>query len=156
MKKQLSILLILVLNSFVFTNCKSTTEETTQETIQETTEEDEVIQSWKKVMAVHDDIMPITMKFPPMKEKLIALADSESNSAQVEKIKAQITDIQEAYDAMYKWMAEANSIKKGLQEIKKEAALRQLVDEAARINQVKISTENAFKNATKMLEELNK
>ena len=139
MKKQYIFWGVLILSSFLFTNCQ-----------------DKVMQGWEKVMAVHDEIMPITMKFPPMKEELTALANNEANAEQAENIKAHISDIQEAYNAMYKWMEDANGIKKELQEMEKEAALKQLVDEAARINQVKVSTNSAFENATKLLEELEK
>jgi hypothetical protein len=148
MKKQQIFFGILVLSSFLLTNCKSTTNEEEQE--------NEVTQGWEKVMAVHDEIMPITMKFPPMKEELIAIADTAKTPELVEKIKGQITDIDNAYNAMYDWMEDATPIGQALEKMETKDGLKRLVDEEARINQVKIETNQTFEKATKLLEELKK
>jgi hypothetical protein len=148
MKKKQIFFGILVLSSFLFTNCKSTTNEKEQE--------NEVAQGWEKVMAVHDEIMPITMKFPPMKDELTAIADTTTTPEIVEKIKGQITDIDNAYHAMYDWMEDATPIGQALEKMETKAGLKRLVDEEARINQVKMETNQAFENATKLLEELKK
>lgn len=146
MKKQQIFLGILVLSSLLLTNCKST----------ETEETNEVAEGWEKVMSVHDEIMPITMKFPPLKEELTAAADTTKSPELVEKIKGQITEIDNAYNAMYDWMETATPTGHALEKMEKVAALKRLVDEEAKINQVKIATNEAFENAQKLLDELKK
>jgi hypothetical protein len=146
MKKQQIFLGILVLSSLLLTNCKSA----------ETEETNEVAEGWEKVMSVHDEIMPITMKFPPLKEELTAAADATQASELVEKIKGQITEIDNAYNAMYDWMEDATPTGQALEKMKKAAALKRLVDEEAKINQIKTATNEAFENTTKLLNELKK
>lgn len=145
MKKLQIFLGILALSSLWLTNCKSSESEETSE----------VTEAWEKVMAVHDEIMPITMKFPPLKDTLSAIADTAKTPELVEKIKGQITEIDNAYNAMYDWMESATPTGQALENMEKTAALKRLVDEKAKINQIKKETNEAFDNATKLLDELN-
>jgi hypothetical protein len=146
MKKLQIFLGILVLSSLLLTNCKSS----------KTEETNEVAEGWEKVMSVHDEIMPITMKFPPLKDTLTAAADTAQSPELVEKIKGQITEIDNAYNAMYDWMETATPTGQALEKMEKAAGLKRLVDEEAKINQVKKATNEAFENATKLLDELKK
>lgn len=144
MKIKSSILVVLALGIFLLNSCKSSETET---------EQDEVTTGWDEVMAVHDEIMPLTMKLPPLWEQLDSLKDNVDNT-EVEIIKQQITDLQDAHKAMYSWMDDANSIQKALKSKETAAALQQLVDEKARINQVKTDTDTAFENATALIKKL--
>lgn len=146
MKKLQIFLGILVLSSLLLTNCKP----------KETEETNEIAEGWEKVMSVHDEIMPITMKFPPLKDTLTAVADTTKAPELVEKIKGQITEIDNAYNAMYDWMETATPTGQALEKMEKAAALKRLIDEEAKINQVKKATNEAFENTTKLLEELKK
>jgi hypothetical protein len=53
-------------------------------------------------------------------------------------------------------MEDATPIGQALEKMETKAGLKRLVDEEARINQVKMETNQAFENATKLLEELKK
>ncbi len=144
MNNTLSILVALAVGSLiVFTNCKSTTSEEATVNPVET--------GWASVMSVHDEIMLTTLMLPPVWEKLDTLKDNIKDTEQVEIIKQQVANLEAAHKAMYDWMEAANGIETNLMAMEEAAALKQLIDEKARIERIKKDTDTAYKNATELL-----
>ena len=75
------ILFIAVLSVLVFANCQTTKNEKTDSIVEENPA---VKEGWDTIMAVHDEIMPISIKLPAMWEALDSLASTVDEATATE------------------------------------------------------------------------
>lgn len=148
MKSKLSVLVIILLSNFLFMNCGSETEKTTE------TEPDIKAQYSDEVMSVHDEIMPLTMKIPPLKEDLLAIKTEQPEAS--EEIDKAIGYLQEAYDSMYNWMDEAGKVQSELFALEGEAAAQRLEKEKKLILYIQEFTNTTMADAKALKEKLTK
>ncbi len=139
MKSKLSLLLIVLLNSFLLTNCTS---------------EDIKARYSNEVMNVHNEIMPLTMKIPPLKEDLEKLKAEISEMEM--PIDEALSNLQEAYDAMYQWMDNSGKVQSELYKLEGEAANERLEKERNFILYIQEFTEKAMEEGNALKEKLTK
>lgn len=141
------ILFIAVLSVLVFANCQTTKNEKTDSIVEENPA---VKEGWDTIMAVHDEIMPISMKLPPMWEALDSLASTVDEATATEIIETVIT-LKKVHKDMYDWMGDANLIRVKLEKAKEEALSAIIAEETDRITQIKEETNTIYEIAQKLL-----
>ena len=146
------ILFIAMFSVLAFANCQSQKSEQSQE--KEAAQAISAVeQGWNEIMAVHDEIMPISMKLPPIWEQMDSLKNT-ANDADATTMKASITTLQKVHKDMYDWMADSRNIKSSLEGAKDEAELAKIIQkEKSRIKQIKEETNEAFDKANELLKE---
>lgn len=141
--------LILVVSLFVFANCQ-TSEEGTQEEQQIQQENTAVQEGWEAIMVVHDEIMPISMKLPPMWEALDTLKNTV-DEATATAMKENATTLQKVHKDMYDWMDESGAIRERLDNAAADELNTFIEEEKLRISQIKEETVAAYETAQELL-----
>jgi len=85
----------------------------------------------KKVMAIHDEVMPKMSSINQISRKLRAYAEQHPDmpAERREEIESTVQQLSEAEEGMMKWMSQAPSQYKKLREEKSEEALMQFLEE---------------------------
>lgn len=110
----------------------------------------------KKVMAVHDDIMPKMgdlMKYQKqLKAKIDELkeADAEENEAKIEALAQAVKDLENSHEGMMDWM---RNFDRNFEDKVEEEVMKYLDDQMTKIEGVGQMTNTALKNAEKLLSE---
>jgi hypothetical protein len=148
MKIKLSILTIIILSSIFFANC------TSEEEKAEIALKELKTRYTNEVMNVHDEIMPLTMKIPPLQEDLEAIKMEQPEMTT--PIDEALSNLQEAYDAMYQWMDNSGKVQSELYKMEGEAANERLEKERKLILYIQGFTESAIKEGKALNEKLAK
>lgn len=141
------ILVIAFFSVLAFANCQSSEGETSQQTQQE---KSAVEEGWDEIMVVHDEIMPISMKLPPIWEQLDSLKNT-ANEEQAVAMKESITTLQKVHKDMYDWMADSGAIKERLENATDDNLNMIIEEEKLRITQIKRETNDAYEAVQALL-----
>ncbi len=143
MKKALFFVSLLV--TFFFGACQSSTDSENEQV--------DIMKKWdEEVMAIHDEIMPLTMKLKPLEEQLNALKIVTTDATvqqDIEKLKA---DLNLAYTSMYDWMRASGKLQLELETMEEKEALRIIQLEKTKIEGVKEITNNIYSRTAIFLE----
>lgn len=139
------ILFIATLSLLAFANCQSSEGETSEQPETSVVEE-----GWDKIMEIHDEIMPISMKLPPIWEQLDTLKNTADES-QAEAMKESITILQKVHKDMYDWMADSGAIKESLESAADDKLNMVIEEEKLRIAQIKKETNIAYEAVQELL-----
>ncbi|MFK7950344.1 MAG: hypothetical protein AB8G11_22335 [Saprospiraceae bacterium] len=147
------ILVIVAFSVLAFANCQSSEGE--QSTQQETPADiaikaAAVEEGWDEIMKIHDEIMPISMKLPPIWEQLDTLKNTadETNAA---AMKESITTLKKVHKDMYDWMADSGAIKERLENAVDDNLNTIIEEEKLRIAQIKRETNDAYEAVQELL-----
>ena len=117
------------------------------------TEQDQLL---KKVMEVHDEIMPkmsdlmkYTKQLKAQIDELTEAGDVE-NKDKIEELKKAVQDLENSHDGMMSWMREFDRNFEGKVQ---EEVMEYLNDQMTKIETVGLQTNEALKNAEKLLSE---
>lgn len=141
------LLIAVAVSVLTYTNCQTSDDVKSESTVQESTA---IQENWDEIMAVHDEIMPISMKLPPIWEEIDTLLN-DANEAEAIELKVLSADLKKAHKDMYDWMEDARLIKERITNAS-ESELEAVVEkEKLRIEQIKKETNEAFETAKKRL-----
>ena len=140
---KLKTLFIAALSLLAFANCESSEGEQSEQETQKNTVLEE---GWEAIMEVHDEIMPISMKLPPIWEELDSLKDI-AEEEQAIAIKENITTLQKVHKDMYDWMDASGAIRERLDNAAADQLNTIIEEEKLRIAQIKEETNAAYEAA---------
>ena len=141
------LLITVAVSVLTYTNCQTSDDVKSESTVQENTA---IQESWEEVMAVHDEIMPISMKLPPIWEEIDTILN-DVNEAEAIELKALSEELKKVHKDMYDWMEDARLIKERITNAS-ESELEAVVEkEISRIKKIKKETNEAFETANKRL-----
>ena len=131
----------------IYTNCQTSNDVKSESTVQENAMVEE---SWEEIMAVHDEIMPISMKLPPIWEKIDTLL-IDANEAEAIELKVISANLKKAHKDMYDWMEDARLIKERITNASESELEAEVEKEKSRIEKIKKETNEVFETARKRL-----
>ena len=141
------LLITVAVSVLTYTNCQTSDDVKSESTLQENTA---IQESWEEIMAVHDEIMPISMKLPPIWEEIDTILN-DVNEAEAIELKALSEELKKVHKDMYDWMEDARLIKERITNAS-ESELEAVVEkEISRIEKIKKETNEAFETANKRL-----
>ena len=141
------LLIAVAVSVLIYTNCQTSNDVKSESTVQENAMVEE---SWEEIMAVHDEIMPISMKLPPIWEKIDTLL-IDANEAEAIELKVISANLKKAHKDMYDWMEDARLIKERITNASESELEAEVEKEKSRIEKIKKETNEVFETARKRL-----
>lgn len=141
------LLIAVAVSVLTYTNCQTSNDVKSESTVQENAMVEE---SWEEIMAVHDEIMPISMKLPPIWEKIDTLL-IDANEAEAIELKVISANLKKAHKDMYDWMEDARLIKERITNASESELEAEVEKEKSRIEKIKKETNEVFETARKRL-----
>ncbi len=145
---------VLLLLSLLLLNCGGQQQQAEQEDSRFTAEELQAQETaFQKMMAVHDEVMPLTIEMNKVAMNIKPYLESDSlQDAQIrEEASTAVQEIESADDAMMEWMGNSPKMNKLRDSLSHEQIMARLEEEEAEISEVSRQMKSSLEKGREVL-----